>query len=116
MQNQPGMILCDRRPRYPISVLPSCPKGLECDQSSASKQSPLDTDQEQNGSETEGESTYCGGHVFINCKRSPFDRLRSSGKAASRTKNNMKSSIQGKVYNFLERPTGWKCFIYHFTV
>jgi len=24
--------------------------------------------------------------------------------------------IQGKIYNFLERPTGWKCFVYHFTV
>lgn len=27
-----------------------------------------------------------------------------------------KTSIQAQVYNFLERPTGWKCFIYHFTV
>jgi hypothetical protein len=27
-----------------------------------------------------------------------------------------KTSVQAKVYNFLERPTGWKCFIYHFTV
>ncbi|RUS73457.1 hypothetical protein EGW08_018780, partial [Elysia chlorotica] len=26
------------------------------------------------------------------------------------------TSLQVKVYNFLERPTGWKCFIYHFTV
>ena len=25
-------------------------------------------------------------------------------------------SIQSRVYNFLERPTGWKCFVYHFTV
>ncbi|KAJ8343220.1 hypothetical protein SKAU_G00305490 [Synaphobranchus kaupii] len=24
--------------------------------------------------------------------------------------------IQGRVYNFLERPTGWKCFVYHFAV
>ncbi|XP_068165728.1 potassium voltage-gated channel subfamily KQT member 1.1 isoform X2 [Antennarius striatus] len=24
--------------------------------------------------------------------------------------------VQGRVYNFLERPTGWKCFVYHFTV
>lgn len=31
-------------------------------------------------------------------------------------RNSVKSTIQGKVYNFLERPTGWKCFIYHFTV
>lgn len=27
-----------------------------------------------------------------------------------------KSNFQAQVYNFLERPTGWKCFIYHFTV
>lgn len=25
-----------------------------------------------------------------------------------------KPTLKGKVYNFLERPTGWKCFIYHF--
>ncbi|RVE74200.1 hypothetical protein OJAV_G00019680 [Oryzias javanicus] len=24
--------------------------------------------------------------------------------------------IQGRVYNFLERPSGWRCFVYHFTV
>ncbi|KAM9408641.1 potassium voltage-gated channel subfamily KQT member 1.1 [Pholidichthys leucotaenia] len=24
--------------------------------------------------------------------------------------------IQGRVYNFLERPSGWKCFAYHFAV
>jgi len=27
-----------------------------------------------------------------------------------------KVSRQARVYNFLERPTGWKCFVYHFTV
>uniref|UniRef100_A0A914E344 Potassium voltage-gated channel subfamily KQT member 1 n=1 Tax=Acrobeloides nanus TaxID=290746 RepID=A0A914E344_9BILA len=27
-----------------------------------------------------------------------------------------KPTFKGKVYNFLERPTGWKCFIYHFSV
>ncbi|XP_071112754.1 potassium voltage-gated channel subfamily KQT member 1-like isoform X1 [Haliotis cracherodii] len=27
-----------------------------------------------------------------------------------------KTSLQARIYNFLERPTGWKCFIYHFTV
>ncbi|XP_019742097.1 potassium voltage-gated channel subfamily KQT member 1.1 [Hippocampus comes] len=26
------------------------------------------------------------------------------------------ASFQGRVYNFLERPSGWKCFVYHFTV
>ncbi|XP_059788302.1 potassium voltage-gated channel subfamily KQT member 1 isoform X5 [Balaenoptera ricei] len=27
-----------------------------------------------------------------------------------------RTHIQGRVYNFLERPTGWKCFVYHFAV
>ena len=27
-----------------------------------------------------------------------------------------KSSFKSQVYNFLERPTGWKCFVYHFLV
>ncbi|XP_006861094.1 PREDICTED: potassium voltage-gated channel subfamily KQT member 1 [Chrysochloris asiatica] len=27
-----------------------------------------------------------------------------------------RTHVQGRVYNFLERPTGWKCFVYHFTV
>ncbi|KAG7455794.1 hypothetical protein MATL_G00244750 [Megalops atlanticus] len=27
-----------------------------------------------------------------------------------------KTSMQGDVYNFLERPTGLKCFLYHFLV
>ncbi|RZF34272.1 hypothetical protein LSTR_LSTR010246 [Laodelphax striatellus] len=26
------------------------------------------------------------------------------------------ATFQGQVYNFLERPTGWKCFVYHCTV
>lgn len=34
----------------------------------------------------------------------------------SHRKGHLKTTIQGKVYNFLERPTGWKCFVYHFTV
>ena len=28
----------------------------------------------------------------------------------------VKMTVQGRVYNFLERPTGWKCFMYHFAV
>ncbi|XP_077285922.1 potassium voltage-gated channel subfamily KQT member 1-like [Arctopsyche grandis] len=27
-----------------------------------------------------------------------------------------RATFQGQVYNFLERPVGWRCFIYHFTV
>ena len=33
-----------------------------------------------------------------------------------KVRTSIKSTLQGRVYNFLERPTGWKCFIYHFTV
>lgn len=32
------------------------------------------------------------------------------------TRAHSKNSLQAQIYNFLERPTGWKCFIYHFTV
>ncbi|XP_056135273.1 potassium voltage-gated channel subfamily KQT member 1.1 [Lampris incognitus] len=27
-----------------------------------------------------------------------------------------RAHVQGRVYNFLERPSGWRCFVYHFTV
>ncbi|KAJ3593848.1 hypothetical protein NHX12_006182 [Muraenolepis orangiensis] len=27
-----------------------------------------------------------------------------------------RAHVQGRVYNFLERPSGWKCFVYHFSV
>uniref|UniRef100_A0A8C9R3F2 Potassium voltage-gated channel subfamily KQT member 1 n=1 Tax=Scleropages formosus TaxID=113540 RepID=A0A8C9R3F2_SCLFO len=27
-----------------------------------------------------------------------------------------RAHFQGRVYNFLERPTGWRCFVYHFAV
>ncbi|KAK6618167.1 hypothetical protein RUM44_002618 [Polyplax serrata] len=26
------------------------------------------------------------------------------------------ATFQGKVYNFLERPSGWKCVLYHIAV
>ncbi|XP_061176555.1 potassium voltage-gated channel subfamily KQT member 1-like isoform X1 [Saccostrea echinata] len=32
------------------------------------------------------------------------------------TRIHSKNNVQAQIYNFLERPTGWKCFIYHFTV
>ncbi|XP_062948950.1 potassium voltage-gated channel subfamily KQT member 1 isoform X2 [Cynocephalus volans] len=27
-----------------------------------------------------------------------------------------RTHVQGRVYNFLERPSGWRCFVYHFAV
>ena len=41
---------------------------------------------------------------------------RISNKQASFSRIHSKNSVQSRIYNFLERPTGWKCFIYHFTV
>ena len=31
-------------------------------------------------------------------------------------KTALHTNFQTQVYNFLERPTGWKCFLYHFSV
>lgn len=36
---------------------------------------------------------------------------RRRGKMSS-----LRGLVQSKIYNFLERPTGWKCFTYHFSV
>jgi len=33
-----------------------------------------------------------------------------------RKKTALHTNLQTQVYNFLERPTGWKCFLYHFSV
>ena len=46
----------------------------------------------------------------------PLDKNFENRYHLNRNRTPIKTSIQGKVYNFLERPTGWKCFIYHFTV
>jgi len=47
-----------------------------------------------------------------------FSMLFSTATTAHgpRKKNHFALTVQGRVYNFLERPTGWKCFLYHFTV
>jgi len=31
-------------------------------------------------------------------------------------KTPLRANFRTQVYNFLERPTGWKCFLYHFSV
>ena len=31
-------------------------------------------------------------------------------------KSPQRANFRTQVYNFLERPTGWKCFLYHFSV
>ena len=53
---------------------------------------------------------------FINMdNRHELDKLIND-KYKLKVRTSMKSTLQGRVYNFLERPTGWKCFVYHFTV
>ena len=55
-------------------------------------------------------------------EKSPFQLLAPVDKDLTtcfhpgRSRNSMRMTLQSKVYNFLERPTGWKCFIYHFSV
>uniref|UniRef100_A0A4W5LCC9 Potassium voltage-gated channel subfamily KQT member 1 n=1 Tax=Hucho hucho TaxID=62062 RepID=A0A4W5LCC9_9TELE len=41
---------------------------------------------------------------------------RMSVYSASRPVIVSRAYIQGRAYNFLERPSGWKCFVYHFSV
>ena len=40
-------------------------------------------------------------------------RIKENNAKLNATK---KTALKAKVYNFLERPSGWLCFIYHFTV
>ena len=46
----------------------------------------------------------------------PIEMMFDSNFKKKTAKNLMRLSMQGEIYNFLERPTGWKCFIYHFSV
>ena len=82
----------------------------------------------------EGPSTPMKGHSHLanDSKRGPKQKeeeawivnenpevdklLQDKYKSKLKLRTSMKATIQGRVYNFLERPTGWKCFIYHFTV
>lgn len=45
-----------------------------------------------------------------------LERKYSEHVSKSQRQTQVKMSFQGKVYNFLERPSGWKCFAYHFLV
>lgn len=40
----------------------------------------------------------------------------SAVKANEHVAARVHQTVQARIYNFLERPTGWKCFIYHFAV
>uniref|UniRef100_A0A7E4WAJ5 Potassium voltage-gated channel subfamily KQT member 1 n=1 Tax=Panagrellus redivivus TaxID=6233 RepID=A0A7E4WAJ5_PANRE len=45
-----------------------------------------------------------------------FEKMFDSRFKNVRERKAAKPTWKGKVYNFLERPTGWKCFVYHFSV
>jgi len=63
-------------------------------------------DQGQGPGSADDTGSTTGGH---------FSLLMYSS-AHGRKKSHFVLTVQGRVYNFLERPTGWKCFLYHFTV
>lgn len=52
--------------------------------------------------------------VGVGCA-GPFEKMFEARFRHKDRKMN-KPTLQGKLYNFLERPTGWKCFVYHFSV
>lgn len=56
--------------------------------------------------------------TLVECKSGmpPSERSFQSCYFGKRSRGLMRLTVQAKIYNFLERPTGWKCFIYHFTV
>ena len=62
--------------------------------------------------------TSGGGGVFDSDSRSSVRDMRGTHNyLLNRTRTQSTASgLQSRIYNFLERPTGWKCFIYHFTV
>lgn len=51
-----------------------------------------------------------------------IDRVQAEWGEATRSyvraqrRNAGRATFQGQVYNFLERPNGWKCIIYHVAV
>jgi hypothetical protein len=45
-----------------------------------------------------------------------YDKTFSSPRFIYSIHRHGRISLQAQMYNFLERPTGWKCFMYHFTV
>uniref|UniRef100_A0A8C9TNI8 Potassium voltage-gated channel subfamily KQT member 1 n=1 Tax=Scleropages formosus TaxID=113540 RepID=A0A8C9TNI8_SCLFO len=51
----------------------------------------------------------------LHCARPAGFQHRMSVYSASRPFPG-RAHFQGRVYNFLERPTGWRCFVYHFAV
>ncbi|XP_023393130.1 potassium voltage-gated channel subfamily KQT member 1 [Pteropus vampyrus] len=50
------------------------------------------------------------------CRPGAFLSRSARCSAAAQAALLARTHIQGRVYNFLERPTGWKCFVYHFAV
>lgn len=57
-------------------------------------------------------------HSLVECRSGlpPSSERSFQSCYLGRSKAMMRLTVQAKVYNFLERPTGWKCFIYHFSV
>ncbi|KAM8893359.1 potassium voltage-gated channel subfamily KQT member 1.1 isoform 2-T2 [Spinachia spinachia] len=65
----------------------------------------------------EGNTATGGPNVYLHPYLShPRMSVRMSVYSAGVRPVLTRAYFQGQVYNFLERPSGWKCFMYHFTV
>uniref|UniRef100_A0A914XL38 Potassium voltage-gated channel subfamily KQT member 1 n=1 Tax=Plectus sambesii TaxID=2011161 RepID=A0A914XL38_9BILA len=67
------------------------------------------------GAATDGASPSDMSHLDI-VRGGPFEKVFESHFRNVRDRKLNKATMKSKIYNFLERPTGWRCFIYHFSV
>ncbi|XP_065159719.1 potassium voltage-gated channel subfamily KQT member 1 isoform X5 [Atheta coriaria] len=68
--------------------------------------------------ETVPETTFCQGLNAANLLLESPPKWGEAARYASRQHRKIagRATFQGQVYNFLERPDSWKCFVYHFVV
>ena len=66
--------------------------------------------------ELESSFNMLNSHSRTNTKAAPSGRSFPLCYIGRTNKSFVRLTLQIKVYNFLERPTGWKCFVYHFSV
>lgn len=100
--------------RFPVGVRPHRPGDLELAETAFTAPEPADRDRTP-GDDDSSNMALPGVHVHPYVSH-PRMSVRMSVYSTAPRPTLSYSYVQGKIYNFLERPTGWKCFIYHFTV
>jgi len=64
-----------------------------------------------------GDLSDCNIYNSLRNITEPFiDKKRESYTSKFNRRLKSPKSFKSQIYNFLDRPSGWKCFIYHFTV